>query len=100
MAMEMQKVEPTKMGMTPMEYEGAEKEEVYPSIHLSLKDIPAAKDWPMNGEYRIVIEGELISMMNREGEGHIEIAMHSIGSEPMKNKDGRVSRKKERTGSE
>lgn len=70
----------------------------YPRIYLNLDTIPEAKDWPMNGTYKIVLIGELVGLNNNEGKGGIELEIHEAGASAIK-ASGRVSRKSERGAS-
>lgn len=71
----------------------------YPRVSLSLDTLPEVKDWPMNGKYRVVIEGELTGLYNNDGKGDFTMEIHAIGGEAMEDKNSkRVSRKAERGG--
>ena len=55
------------------------KEQSYrPSLHLSFKDLPEAKEWEVGKTYKLAMEVKQVSKSIREGEGDASFEIFKI----------------------
>lgn len=79
-AMNLRKVKPTDYS----ERYGLEKPDTksYPTINLSLKDFPTAKDWDVGEEYVITMKVRQSAIsQNKGGKGNVTFEILGIGGE-------------------